>query len=211
MRRHPFPRAALSAYLILGSFLMSLSGCEEQETLLAPLEPIPSPQPIPDVGDQPKDQPQAVSEADRVWWRSLTQAQRNSAIACRGELDIGRYVGQNCKEWTRTAVLGASHGVVSLPQTLPDAYGWYWAYSPYLVGMSGGIRSVQRGWMVQMRWRKNNGAITPHTFIIRSRDASGISVVECNWTPLTVTTRWISFSEFESRVTNYSCHYAIGG
>ena len=115
------------------------------------------------------------------------------------------------QEWARKVVLEASRGVVNLPAPLPDASGWYYGYSPYLVGMSGGIRSATQGTIVQLNWRLSSGAITPHTMIVNSRSSSGVYVIEANWTAGYVKYRWISFSEFDARAVRYSCYTVIGG
>lgn len=147
-------------------------------------------------------------------WSSMTQAERNMAILYRADRDNGRYVGLNCKEWVRRVLLDASGGLVYLPQTLPNESGWYFAYSRYLVGMCGGIRYVNQGWIVQMNWRRTDGVIIPHTLIIAGRSPSGIYVIESNWCMnncMTVAYRWISFTDFEARAVRYSCYYVTGG
>lgn len=149
-----------------------------------------------------------------ISWSSMTQTERNMAILYRADRDNGRFVNLNCKEWVRRVVLDASGGLVYLPQTLPNESGWYFASSRYLVGMCGGIRSVNQGWIVQMNWRRNDGVIVPHTLIIAGRSSSGIYVIECNWCMnncMTVAYRWISFTDFEARAVRYSCYYVTGG
>lgn len=153
------------------------------------------------------------TDADRAWWRSLSQGVRNQAIVDRAAQDIGKYVGLNCKRWVQDIVPQASHGVVTIPQTLPyaDGSGWYWGYSPYVVGMSG-IRAVRPGWAVQMNWILSNGTWTPHTFIVIGVTSSGMYVAESNWAKsLSVTTRYVSFTEFEVKAFRYSVYYITGG
>ncbi|MFH0873221.1 MAG: hypothetical protein V1846_00020 [Candidatus Komeilibacteria bacterium] len=105
----------------------------------------------------------------------------------------------------------ASRGVVTLPQTLPDASGWYLAYSRYLVSMSGGITNVQPGWIVQMRYRWNNGTVTPHTFIVTWRSSTAFGVIESNVASTnTVGQRTLTFADFQRNAVAYSCHYVIG-
>jgi hypothetical protein len=122
----------------------------------------------------------------------------------------------NCKVWAQKVVSDASRGVVTLPQTLPTIEGWYYAYSPYLVGMSGGIRSVQPGTIIQMRYKWNSGAITVHTMFVTWRSSTAFGVIESNVPAgsLKVGTRnnaALSFSNFEQNVQQYSCYYVIGG
>lgn len=212
----------LLASLLLALGLLSLMvGCDRKEqSVTAPVEVTQIDQP--DLS-APSEQGEKANPtaADKAWWRGLSQGARNQAIIERAWQDNGRYVGQNCKIWARTVVLAASRNVVYLPGTLPNENGWYFASSPYLVGMSGGIRSAQPGWIVQTNWKlkvpNSNPVryrITPHTFIVLSRSATGVDIIECNWTPLTVTTRFVPFTDFEGadrKVVLYSCYYAIGG
>ncbi len=161
-------------------------------------------------GQKDQLQPMAATKT----WSQYTQAERNMAIVYRAYDNIGQYVGQNCKEWVRTVVYSASNGMVTLPATLPNASGWYFGYSRYLVGMSGGITSVHQGSLVQMRWRLDNGTITPHTMIILYRASNGVMVIESNWCQsncMRVNTRFITFTEFNSHVVNYTTYTVTGG
>lgn len=187
-------------WVLLASMLASalmVVGCSRDETPTEPTDQVAI--------EEPGDTSGEIGD------RLLTQQQRNEAIASRALQDLNRNVGLNCKEWARKVVKEASGNVVLLPQTLPNASGWYWADSPYVVGMSGGIRGVQRGWVVQTNWRLSNGTITPHTFIVLSRTSSGVNIIESNWAaPLTVKQRYVSFATFEAQVPLYSSHYIIG-
>ncbi len=167
------------------------------------------------IADNDQLQTQA-SAADVQWWRNLSQADRNMIILQRAYRDNGQYVGLNCKMWAQKVVSDASRGVVTLPQTLPTAEGWYYTYSPYLVGMSGGIRSVQPGTIIQMRYKWASGTITVHTMFVTWRSSTAFGVIESNVPAgsLTVGTRnnaALSFSDFERNVQQYSCYYVIGG
>lgn len=150
--------------------------------------------------------------ADQNWWRNLSQAERNMMILYRAGSYNGSNSYCNCKTWARQVVLEASHNVVNMPQTLPGESGWYFAYSPYFVGMSGGIRGSAQGTIVQLNWRLNDGSITPHTMIVSGRSSTGVYVIEANWSPKChVGYRWISFTDFDSHVVRYSCYTVIGG
>ena len=155
--------------------------------------------------------PLYATQADRDWWRALTQAQRDQAVVSRANADNTKYVGLNCKEWARRVVLDASRGTVNLPSTLPNASGWYFSASPYLVNV-GSIRDARTGNVVQVNWRLSSGAITPHTMIVTSNTADGINVIESNWSAsLTVSRRFISYATFGSKVTAYTVYRVIGG
>jgi len=201
-------------FCVLVSFLLALgllslmTGCgQEEQSVTAPLESMDLGEP-----DAPafEEQAEKATAAQKAWWRGLSQATRNQAIIERAWRDNGRYVGLNCKEWARVVVYDASRSVVNLPATMPNASGWYFAPSPYLRSLSG-IRAAFPGCVVQTNWKLANGSITPHTLIVTSSGPSGIGVIECNWTPLTVTTRFISFTEFERQALRYTCYYVIGG
>jgi hypothetical protein len=205
------------ASLLLAVGLLSLMvGCDRKEQTVSAPTPVQVDQPDSSV---PSGEAEKATTAQKAWWRGLSQAGRNNAIVTRAYQDNNRNVGQNCKIWARAVVLAASQTVVNLPGTLPTENGWYFADSPYLVGMCGGIRSVQPGWIVQTNWKLADGSITPHTFIVVSRTSSGVNIIECNWTPLTVTTRFVPFTVFEGSVNppkapevpRYTCYYVIGG
>lgn len=201
----------LLASLLLALGLLSLMvGCDRKEqTVTAPVEVAQVDQP--DLS-APSEQGEKATDAQKVWWRSLSQAARNQAIIERAWRDNGRYVGLNCKEWVRKVVYDASKTVVNLPATLPNASGWYFASSPYLVGMSGGIRSAQPGWIVQTNWKLRDGTTTPHTLIVTARGSTGIYIIESNWcSSYAVCERFVSFATFESQVPRYTCYYVIGG
>lgn len=211
----------LASWLLAVCLLSLMVGCDKQEqSVTAPVEAAQIDQSDSPALDEQGEKANPTT-ADKAWWRGLSQGARNQAIIERALQDNNRYVGQNCKIWARTVVLAASRNVVYLPSTLPNENGWYFASSPYLVGMSGGIRSAQPGWIVQTNWKLKVAntsppqyTITPHTFIVLSRTASGVNIIECNWTPWTVKTRFVPFTDFEGadrKVVLYSCYYAIGG
>ncbi len=163
---------------------------------------------------------QAATIQDQDWWRSLSQMERNQAILDRSARDINMYVGLNCKQWVQRVVADASRGVVWVPTTYPDAYGWTWNSSKYAVRVYMDIRTVQPGWIVQMnRWGRNGG-ITPHTAIVVGRSTDGIYWIESNYAPKfddnTVRLRSETFADFE-RATfingtyRYSMYYVRGG
>ncbi len=212
-------KSYLLASLLLALGLLSLMvGCDRKEqAVTAPVEVTQIDQPDLSV---PSGGAEKATDAQKAWWRGLSQAARNSAIVTRAYQDNNRYVGQNCKIWARTVVLAASQTVVNLPATLPTDAGWYFADSPYLVGMCGGIRGVQPGWIIQGNWRSVvNGVvkITPHTMIIVSRVSTGVNVIESNWclnNCNSVKTRFVPFTDFEGsnpKIFRYTCYYVIGG
>ncbi|TAN58324.1 hypothetical protein EPN15_01445 [Patescibacteria group bacterium] len=155
----------------------------------------------------------SATEANKAWWRNLSQGARNQAIVDRAAQDIGKYVGLNCKKWVQQVVPAASRGVVNIPLTLPEADGWYWDYSPYVVGMSGGIRAVQPGWIIQMNWLLSKGW-TPHTAIVVGKTSTGVYLVESNWCDppcYKVGLRWVSFTDFDAKAFRYTVYYITGG
>lgn len=201
--------------LLLAAVLFMINGCAKNNPVRSKQTDMPKMNLATDLGNQTiiKDDNQAMP-TEAVSWSSMSQAERNMAILYRADRDNGKFVNLNCKEWVRRVVLDASGGLVYLPQTLPNESGWYFASSRFLVGMCGGIRSVNQGWIVQMNWRRTDGVIIPHTLIIAGRSPSGINVIECNWCMnncMTVAYRWISFTDFEARAVLYSCYYVTGG
>lgn len=171
----------------------------------------------PDATAPQRDQLQTEATAANItWWRSLSQENRNTNIYYMAARDLGLTNQPNCKEWVRSVVYRASSTVVTIPQTLPDASGWYFSSSPYLARVDN-IRSVRSGWLVQLNWKTTyNYSIgrwnyIPHTMIIAEVYSSGIWVIEANWTPGTVAYRWIDFPTFDSKVLRYSCYYVTGG
>ncbi len=155
-------------------------------------------------------QPQATA-ANIQWWRNRTQAERNMLILERAYRDLNQNVGVQCKPWVDDRVVrDASRTVVDIPATLPDAFGWYYGYSPYLHN-GGGIRNVQPGWIVQMRYRWSSYT-GPHTFIISWKSSTHFGVIESNVKASnTVGERTLSFTEFEQKAERYTCYYVTGG
>jgi hypothetical protein len=140
-------------------------------------------------------------------WHGWQQWIRNQAIVDRTYQDLNRNVGLNCKEWVRKVIRDASMGDVVIPQTLPNENGWYWASHRYVVGRSTTINYVRPGDILQMNWRLNSGATTPHTAIVLSVGTTGFTVVESNWSATnTVGTRYITFSEWRSKVPLWSVY-----
>lgn len=148
-------------------------------------------------------------------WHMYTQGSRNAQILNKAYGYLGQNLGLNCKDFARRVVKEASNYHVTLPPTLPDDSGWYWNYDVNLVGMSGGIYSVQPGWLVQMNWRKDDGTITPHTAIVYAVTGTGVYFIESNWCSNNCKTvssqpRFVSFSDFLNRVgTKYSVYYIL--
>lgn len=201
----------LLASLLLALGLLSLMvGCDRKEQSMNAPTSVQVDQPDSSVPDGQADK---ATDAQKAWWRGLSQAARNQAILERAYRDNNVRVGLNCKDWARTVVLDASKTVVNLPGTLPDAYGWYFGASPYLRTLSG-IRAVFPGCVVQTNWKLADGSITPHTFIVAATSTSGMYIIESNWCKppcYTVYIRYITFDSFESQVFRYNCYYVVGG
>ncbi len=118
---------------------------------------------------------QAVTQADKDWWKNLWQVSRNYYIMMRANQDRDKYVALNCKEWARKVVFDASKGVVSLPSTYPNANGWQWYGSSYVQQLSG-ISATLPGDVVQMNLQTG-----PHTAIVFSNDGTNVCWMESNW------------------------------
>lgn len=143
-------------------------------------------------------------------WHDWTQQQRNQAIVDRAYEDNNDWVGVSCKEWVRTVVYDASIGTITIPATHPDLY--YWYPHTYVVGRSALIQYAQPGEIVQMKL--NSGY--PHTAIVVSVSAYGITFIESNWdnTPENysdayVHTRYVTFTDFYNQVENYTIMYIL--
>lgn len=143
-----------------------------------------------------------------VWHDQLTQSQRDHAIIDRAYQDLGKNVDLNCKNWARKVVYDASAGGVTIPQTLPDADGWYWAWDWNIEEICIYPEYFRPGAILQMNWLKRDGTITPHTAIVSEMTSTGMYLLESNWIGSnTVGRRFVSFSEFYSKVTRYTVHY----
>ena len=69
-------------------------------------------------------------------WHAMTQLQRNQLILQRAYQDNNRQVGLNCKQWVQVVVPSASAYAVTVPQTNPSPYDWYWLPGQYVVQVS---------------------------------------------------------------------------
>ncbi len=142
-------------------------------------------------------------------WHELSQSARNQAItnaACR---DLNQPVGLSCKLWVQKIVKNASNGAVSVPQTV-DPPGYYWYYNCYVASRTGRIENAKPGEIVQMRVNLA-GYQGPHTAIILSISAKGITFIECNWcipACYTVRIRYVDFATFYQQVSygNFTIH-----
>ena len=92
---------------------------------------------------------------------------------------------------------------------MDSGYGWYWEYSPYVVGRSGGIPRV--GEIIQMDLKGPRADHrNPHTAIVVSVTATGMTWRDSNWNlDGKVMEHYISFSDFYSRVYLYSIYYIL--
>lgn len=142
-------------------------------------------------------------------WHALPQWQRNQAIVDATYRDLDGYGGQ-CKVWAQNVVWRASKYHVWLPPNAPDAYGWYWRQDQHTVGMSKIIEHIRPGEIIQMHWRKADGAITPHTAIVVGVSSFGMYWVDSNFVQrLTVGLHRVSYGEFRSRAVSYSVYYVL--
>jgi hypothetical protein len=150
------------------------------------------------------------------WWHSSSQIDRNWYILNRAYWDNNKYVGLNCKQWVQRVVSDASGGHVWLPTTANNGSAWWWNYDSngHVGQRSGSIYGVQRGDIVQMNWRQNNGSWVPHTAIVAWVDSGGIYFIESNWRqPSTepanyVNVRYETFSNFQYKTEGrYSIYY----
>lgn len=142
------------------------------------------------------------------WWHNLMQSQRNAHIIARAQQDVGVNVQQSCKEWVRTVVLNASGNTVTIPpnssnDTRWQSHSYCRRYAPPV-----SMANFRVGYIIQMRWRNQNGVSNPHTAIILSRTSSGMDWIESNWQgDQTVRIRHVSFSQFNQAVgSNYSVY-----
>jgi hypothetical protein len=153
--------------------------------------------------------PRAVNAtySDRAWWYNLSQTSRVNYILNRAKADNGKYVGVECKPWVQRVFPSASRNVVDVPPTYPNASGYSWYSSPYFV-KAGSITSVLPGDVVQMRW---NGG--PHTFIVVSRQSTGLTVIDSNFSSKTkpnyVQIHSITFKEFAAKTGGYYTVYRV--
>ena len=172
----------------------------------------------------------SVLSAASDWWRGLSELDRAENIVRTAWSDYGRNVGLNCKLWLQQrAVFNASRGVVTLPLTVRsrndstiDSSGSAWAWSPYTyevtssyyrLGPANTFLNARRGDIVQMRWRLNNGTITPHSALIYEVSwPLGVWFIESNWEAAnTVGLRWVSFDELAQRTLEYNIYRITGG
>ncbi|GEM_PF-6305735 len=155
---------------------------------------------------------QAVTQAQKDWWKNLAQWSRDTWILLMAYADNNKYVGLNCKEWARKIVLSASNGVVNLPSTTQSGSGWTWYSSPYVQQM-GSISSAAAGNIVQM----NLGAGNPHTAIVWSNDGSNICWIDSNYlSALSVGIHCQTVTQFLNRVSfggfpHYTVYQITGG
>lgn len=159
--------------------------------------------------------------ANQVTWRAMSQASRNEAICQKayshmtslggGINKLSRPSGYNCKTWVQSYVVpGASQGVAEIPTSASwcrwnsGRYVSIVGYGPAGVSING----ADRGQIVQASWGNY-----PHTMIIWSRDANGVSVIDCNMDLRGgLEIHYISFSSFESISGGcYTVYQVIGG
>ncbi len=167
------------------------------------------------IDGQIEEASQAVTQADKDWWKGLNQLVRNGLIVTRAFQDFTnppKNVGLNCKEWARKVVSDASKGVVNLPSTSPDANGWKWSSSSYVQKL-GSITSTLPGDFVQM----NLGIGNPHTAMVLSQNGTDVCWLDSNWNlDNKVTYHCQKISSFLTSVTSggvqmYTAYHIIGG
>jgi len=151
---------------------------------------------------------QAHSPSGAVPWHDISQEFRNYLIVQYGSLDRGK-IGGECKPWVQDVVYRASGQHVWLPQTVPDANGWYWADDPHVGRRDGAdIIEIDPGEIVQMQWRFLNGETTPHTFIVWQTYWHGFDWLDSNWVATnTVGTHYCSYETFDAQVIQWTGHY----
>lgn len=140
-------------------------------------------------------------------WTTIPQWFRNQLIFQTAFAYNNQYVGLECKPWVTAVVKRASGGLVNLPATSPDAYGYEWYPSRYVARVMTGIRGAFPGAIVQMNlsYRK------PHTLIVYRVNDTSVDVIESNWKlDRTVRTRNVPFSDFD-KMYAYRIYQVIGG
>lgn len=148
-----------------------------------------------------------VASAGPAAWHDLSQLYRNTAIYLAAYGDLNKYVGLNCKEWTRQVVLRASGGQVTIPLTAPNADGWSWFPSKDVRALGQvSVEKLRMGQIIQMHWRswkKDHWETTPHTAIVVYASAVGVTFIESNFgagNALTVRTRFVSKTNFDGHI-----------
>jgi hypothetical protein len=131
----------------------------------------------------------------------LTVAQARSALLREARADIGRNVGEDCKNWMRTVVRRAVPGCM-VPSTSPNADGYEWASSPGWAGMNAPLENLEAGQILQMRLHAPTR--TPHTALVGGRNRSGLTLIHSNYhsrtRPNTVTEDTFAFADFYARL-----------
>ncbi len=152
--------------------------------------------------------------ADVLWWKQLSQTDRNRTILNQATVDDGKNVGLQCKTWVQQRVVpNASRSVAIIPATCPDANGWIWCLGGNAVGISTSPQNFKSGYIVQMNIKRADGSITPHTSIVYAIDAYGIWWIDSNYVAVnTVGMHYQTFLAFLSSVYiggqyKYSTYY----
>ena len=160
---------------------------------------------------EPQESGRSSRESLDTWWSSLSQVQRNQAIITRGLQQIGQVTGQQCKEWARTVVLGASQGNVVLPPTRANGWQWYSNSHVRLVAQNVCPANLLPGHIVQLR--QGNGL--PHTAMVYAISQTGMTWLDANWVnynnPVgTVALHVVTWTQFYQMTNRYSFYEIIG-
>ncbi|MEQ1617576.1 MAG: hypothetical protein ABL883_04430 [Terricaulis sp.] len=131
--------------------------------------------------------------------RATRVSDARSALLREARADVGRNVGQDCKNWMRTVVARAIPGCV-VPATSPNADGYMWAQSSGWSGMSAPLENLTAGQILQMRLFTRSGPI-PHTSLVSARSRTSLTLVHSNFRITnTVTEDSFSFADFYNRI-----------
>jgi hypothetical protein len=146
-----------------------------------------------------------------TWWSSLTQQQRNQAVVSRAVQQVGQVTGQQCKEWVRSVVSGASSGSVLLPPNQSNGWQWHTSAHVRLLGHNVCPANLAPGHVVQMVQASG----LPHTAIVQSVGYSGMTWLDANWVnynhPVgTVASHAITWAQFYGFAAHYSFYEIIG-
>lgn len=153
---------------------------------------------------------QAQLCGEAIWWHDgLTQAQRDANILRVAQsYPDGKFVGVECKQWVRDVVSIASKKSVVVPAT--SGYEWIWWPSPDVEALFcdrwDGV-PWPPGQILQAQVRAKSGGTLPHTMIVVSANAWGVTVIESNWQgDQKVRRRTCSWVDFKRSILHYTLY-----
>jgi len=98
---------------------------------------------------------------------------------------------------------------MTIPSTVAAPNDYLWNSDPNVVGQSGLIQNASLGWIVQMKLASG----IPHTAIIYSKDANGVTFLDSNWSnDNKVQTHYKTFTQFYAMLYSsgsYSLYYIL--